>query len=102
MTGLVEQTKLQVQIQPVAPAQASKVDERPIPHPHSDCAEGLNLEKVYLWSLRRTTTPQSSVYSKLMRFPWQFLLHYLSIHFDRDEPVLRIVINFTCFSYHII
>lgn len=101
MIGPVEQTKLQVQIQPVAPAQASKVDERAIPQLHSGCAEGLNLKDVYLSSFRGTRTLQSSVYLKLMCFLWQFLLNYLSFHFERDEPVLRIVINCSYFSDHI-
>ncbi len=33
-----------------------------------------------------------------MCFLWQFLLNYLFIHFERDEPVLRIVINFSSFA----
>lgn len=55
---------------------------------------GTELKKC-LSSFRRTRTLQSSVYLKLMCFLWQFLLNYLSIHFERDEPVLRIVINFS-------
>ncbi len=47
MIGLVEQRKLQLQIQLVAPAHPSRVDERPIPQFHSGCAEGLNLKNVY-------------------------------------------------------
>lgn len=91
MIRMVEQTKLQ----PVAPAQGWKADERGVPLLRSGCAEGLNLKDVYLSSFRRTRTLQSNVYLKLMCFLWQFLLNYLSTHFDGDEP--RNMISRGCF-----
>lgn len=81
---------MQRQIQPVAPAHPSQVDERPIPQFHRGFV-------FICLSRKRTRTLQSGVYLKLLCSVRPLWFNKSDIGFERDEPEWRGVIN--CSGY---